>query len=404
MLTWLAMLVFLSMAIVSSTLDPLVRHRFAAIDSAASTFMSIHSIPQLLLIGILSGFFSDRLRRRYPLILPSLLITGVCTALLPIVDHFPTLLAIRFVDGMTGIIAIGLIMARILDLSSKSNSRGFALGFFLFCVPLGYLTAMVLTYFLSTLGLNALFLTVGTIIFFSAFLIVPYLYKSEEISETDLTMKDFFRSFKRVPQLWPALLFGFADKFTFAAIAMLTSLIAADVYGISDPKSVSLALALYFFGCLLFSAVSGFLTQKIGAKKVIIVGSTVYALSLISLPHMNFQWFLVMMFVAGCLTAFQFVPTLDLLGSLSRSSDRGVNTQLFNFAGSLGFIVGFPILHIMTSIDSSYRLAYGVTGGVEILAVLIAGFTFTIYKLRGKKIEHQDPAFTSAQALSRSVS
>ncbi len=363
---------------VSPTVDQLVRDSFDTGNKGVMWFMIVHSAPQFLLLGVLVGLLSDVFKRRLPLIALGLVGTGVTTMLLPWIRSYPLLLSVRFLDGLFGIAAIGLLMARVVDLCPPGG-RARGMGVLMASIPAGYLSGMVLSGLLGDTGLHLLFGVCGGALVLGGILLTRRFSMEAPVEASAAPVLDFRATVRELPRMWVPLLFGFVDKVTFAAIAMLTSLVIVDRFGLKEVRWASIALAAYWLGFIAFSRLSAKLTSSIGLVRTVLAGSTAYGIVLIALPNGNYTFFVTLMALAGLLTALQVVPTMALVGELSSPQRRAANMGAFNLAGSMGIMLGFALAGTLTS-AASYVVAFAVVGALEIVCASVAAVFFRVLK------------------------
>lgn len=366
------MSIFVSMAIITPTLDVLIRQRFAEIGSAAKQFTLFHSLPQLLLVGIVAGFLSDRAGRRYAFIIPCLLTTGLVTAFIPQITNFNSLLALRLLDGATGIVAVGLLLAKMLDLCALHPERKPQLmALYGACIPASYLIGSLLTFALAPAGEGVIFAVAGTTVMLIGLGLLTCTAKGEHLHATHASPLKFFRSFSRAPRLWDALLFGFADKLVIASMVILTSRALAELYDREGSQTAGLVLALNFTGFILFSRLATVAIARTSAITTMFIASFLHGIVLLALPYASFTGYCVLMALAGILTPFQFIACLAILGQRSGTSEYGTNSQLFSFVGSLGMIIGIAVFVSLAEADPSLKLPYLVSGVAQMVVVWV---------------------------------
>lgn len=366
------MSVFISMAIIPPTLDVLVRQRFAEIEGAVQQFTLYHSLPQLLLIGIIAGFFSDRIGRRYALIIPCTILSGVLTACIPHVENFNLLLAVRIVDGAVGIVTLGLVLAKMLDLSALHPDRkGQIMALYGGCIPASYLIGNLMTFALAPYGEALIYAIAGVLVVATGAALCVVAVQNESIRATHGGVVQFFQSFTHAPRIWNALLFGFADKFVIASVVILTGRALADVYQKEGSQTAGLVLSLYFLGFMIFSRLATHCIQRFTPTTTLYIATMIHGFVLFALPHADFNGFCILMAIAGVLTPFEFIACLALLSERSTTSEYGTNAQLFSFVGSLGLIIGIPIFVALAKADPTLKLAYLVSGLSQVLVVWV---------------------------------
>ncbi len=393
---FLTSLVFLSMAVITPTADRLVRDAFETDNRGVMWFMISHSAPQFLLLGVVVGILSDKLRRRLPLIGLGLVGTGVATVALPWIGSFPALLAVRFLDGLFGIAALGLLMARVVDLCPE-GARARGMGILMAAIPAGYLAGMGLSALLGDASLPVLFAICGSLLVVGGMFLALRPRVGESLPAAGSKRTPNLRAFARdLPRLWLPLLFGFVDKTTFGAIAMLTSPLVVDQFGRKQVKWASLALVAYWVGFVVFSRASARVSKSSGLVRTVLGGSAAYGLVLIALPNFGYAFFVAAMAAAGVLTALQMVPTMALVGELSLPDRRAANMGAFNLAGSMGMVFGLALAGLLST-AGSYSVAFATVGALEIVCAAGAAAVLFVSKsnrtggVRPPANEHRSP-------------
>ena len=369
-------LCFVSFAIITPVLDPLIRQRFGLGNQATGLFMAIHGAAALA-FGLVAGIISDKLGRRTPLIVLGLLGSGLTTPLIPQIPSFRVLLVVRFLDGMFGALSLGLILTRALDLAGPAN-RNRTMGVMSIAIAAGFLTAPILTGLIGPRSLKLLFGLVGAALMAGGFWMMSDLQRPEHIRPISGGPRAIARALYGRPRLALPVAFAFADKFTFGTLAHLTSLAVKDLYG---RGAVASSVAVFVFW-VVFSSTSvpgSRLADRFGSVPTLIVGGALYGAALAGLGWVGFGGFLAMMALAGGFCAIQYVPSVSLVGEIADPSERGISMGVWNMAGSLGVVAGMIVSARLSA--SGYALAYGVAGGLMILAAAGAAAALPLWRL-----------------------
>lgn len=368
-------LCFVSFAIITPVLDELIRVPFGVDNSGTGKFMAVHGVASLI-FGVAAGVFSDRLGRRVPLIALGLIGSGVTTALIPRIGHFPTLLAVRFADGVFGAFSLGLIITRALDLCGPAN-RNRTMGVLSISIAAGFVLAPVLTgIFLhkevvARLGggsLKLLFGLVGGALVAGGLWMLAELRATESVTPSAGGPLTFVRALIARPKLIIPVSFAFVDKFTFGTLGHLTALTVADLHG-GDAFTSSAILLGFWLAFSLVCVPGGKLCDRFGALPMLIAGSLLYGTCMATLGVTGLGGFAALMALAGVFCAIQYVPSVALVGEIAAPTGRGASMGIWNMAGSLGVVFGMVMSGRLSGI--SYALAYGVAGGLEITAALV---------------------------------
>jgi MFS family permease len=352
-----AALSFISFAIIPPVLDELVRARFAS-TAATTLFMSVHGIAALL-FGIVGGFLVDRVSDTRRLLSRCILLSGICTALLPHITGLGLLLAVRFLDGAAGTVAIVLLFTLAVG-DGDRGGRARRTAVLASSVPLGFLAAPVLVWLLLPISLSLLFGVAGGLLIVAAVAVRATRHRAEPPLRARPTAP-LSRLAKGA--LFYPLAFAFVDRFTFGTLAHLTSLALKDTWNKSSMWS-SGNLLLFWLAFLFACRYAGKLCRSNGAMFALLAGSTLYGFSLILLGSKSLLLFFVATALAGAFCAVQYVPSLTLIGEASPPGHRGRAMGLWHFVGAIGMVMGMSTSGLLA--QHGYGIAYGAAGLAEI--------------------------------------
>jgi MFS family permease len=376
-------IMFASLQVLTTTLNDLVRERFGLSIESTSVFFQVGTLASILM-GLLVGLLSDRLGRRVPLIVAALALGGVTTAALPFMPTYNSLLVMRFVDSALGTVAITLLMTRGVDLSTV-ETRSRSMGVIMMGVPLGYLLGPLLAVWLGDYHLGWLFGVLGALQLAGAGYLAMEWSQREEIIRLAPRWSELVVIVQNLPRTWMPMLFGMVDKFSFAAIALLTSIVLGEkAMGGLGVKGIAVVLAIYNVAFIVANPLAGRLVAVWGSRPTVIVASILYGVVLILLGSADsVTSFTVLMGLAGALTSFQFVPNMTLVGDLSGGAHRATVMSVFNMMGSLAMLAGFAILGRLSA--KSHAAAYQLTGWMEIVCGVIGLVALLAFALRGRQ-------------------
>lgn len=390
---------FVSMAIMSPTLDALVRHPFDLNNEETSRFMQ-SSAAAGLIAGLVMGWLADWWGRRVPMLVAAMVASGVLTALFPHMGDYDNLLSLRFVEGFVGATALMLIMARAVDLSTAAT-RPRVMAVLMSAVPLGYLAGQPLVGLLGPISLSLLFGTTGATLV-AAGLMMAWDWRTERATQRPtIGLRDLGATLVQLPRAWLPMMVGATDKFTVAAIAVATPLVLKDRFGLEPLTWTPILMAVYWLAFLATNWPAGKLAAAWGLRPTLLWTLIPYGAALAAFPHVGLAGAVITMAVLGVLTSFQFVPSLSLLGECAQPHQRATFMAFNNLLGSVGLIVGFAVVGRLS--DTSYELAYAATGLVAILVgafgILIAGITDGIQTWRQNAGANlRDPGLMSLNA------
>lgn len=387
-------LVFLSFGVVTPVLDELVRIPFATIPRATSRFMAVHGVASVI-FAIVAGIFSDKIGRRLPVLLLSVVGSGVTSALIPLLDNFNLVLLVRFADGAFGASATVMLFARAIDLAGP-RYRAQAMGFMALSVALGFIAAPTLVAgvslwsgqgagTVSPQGLVWIFALVGGLLLLAGVTISRRLGEQEIIEPTGQSFGRGLSLVRRQPRILLPAAFGFIDRYTFGTIAHLLGLMVVDRFALGARASAFYMLG-FWLAFALACAVAVRLSKRCGVLSVIALGSFGYGLSLMVLGISNPIGFALALINAGVFCALQYIPTVSWLGTIAHARERGTAMAFFNTAGSIGIVCGLVISARLAEV--SYALAFAVAGGLEILSAAAARLYAASHRPGGEPVEN----------------
>lgn len=392
----LSTICFMSIGVMTPVLDELIRQPFEVGNSGTATFMAIHGVASIL-FGLIAGLWSDWAGRRVPLIIMGFIGNGITSALIPHIPHFPSLLVLRFFDGAFGAFSFGLILTYVLDRAGAEH-RSRTMGAISISIAAGFLIAPIMTGLLAG-HLKWLFGISGAMLAAGGFWMVPDLRQPERIERLGGGMREALRAVYAEPRLLVPTFFSFVDKFTFGTLAHLTSLAVADLFNLGT-RATSGVLFGFWISFSLLCVPAGKLIDRFGTLRMIVVGSTLYGISLVAMGLTNFAGFAIAMMLGGAFCAVRYVPSVTLVGEIAGPTTRGISMGIWNMAGSIGIVMGLVLSGKLS--QQSYALAYGVAGGLELCCALVGLIlTLTVGARFSRPAAQASTSLTAEPAASR---
>lgn len=364
--------VALGYGVVAPVLPQYARHFGVSI--SAATFV-ITAFAVMRLVGAPpAGLLVQRLGERRVYIC-GLLIVAVSTAACAFAQTFSQLLLFRSVGGlgsaMFTVSSLGL-MIRI----SPPQARGRVAGLFSSGFLIGSVAGPVLGSVTAGFGLAAPFVIYGVALLVAAAVIFFSLRNSAVVARDEST--DPAVSLREVlahRAYRAALVSNFATGWAaFGLRIALVPLFVVEALG-RGAGVAGLALATFAIGNVSVVIPSGYLSDRVGRRKLLILGLTVSAASTIlvgltsSLPV-----FLAAAYVTGAATGIFIAPqqaaVADIIGSNARG---GTAVATFQMMADVGSIVGSLVVGQVAE-RASFGWAFVVSGGVLLVAAL--GWTF----------------------------
>jgi MFS family permease len=348
--------------------------RYFGVSVSAATFV-ITAFALMRLCGAPpAGWLVQRLGERRVYI-SGLLIVALSTAACAFAQTFGQLLLFRSVGGlgsaMFTVSALGL-MIRI----SPPDARGRVAGLFSSGFLVGSVGGPVLGSLTVGLGLAAPFIIYGAALLVAAAVVFLGLRNSElaapaAADEAPVSVRDVLRH-----KAYRAALFSnFATGW--AAFGLRFALVPLFVVEVLDrgPGIAGLALAVFAIGNVSVVIPSGYLSDRIGRRKLLIVGLTVSAASTIFVGFTtSLPIFLAAAYITGAATGIFISPqqaaVADIIGNKARG---GTAVAAFQMMADLGSIVGSLVVGQVAQ-HASFGWAFMVSG--VILAMAAVGWIF----------------------------
>lgn len=380
--------VALGFGVVAPVLPQYARHFGVSI--AAATFV-ITAFAVMRLVGAPpAGFLVQRLgeRRVY---LSGLIIVALSTAACALAETYWQLLLFRSLGGvgsaMFTVSSLGL-MIRI----SPADARGRVAGLFSSGFMVGSVGGPILGALTAGFGLAAPFLIYGAALLVAAAVVFFSLRHSTIVSASDsddgppVPLRTVFAhgAYKA------ALLSNFATGWaSFGLRIALVPLFIVEVLGRS-PGVAGLALTAFAVGNISVVVPSGYLSDRMGRRKLLIFGLTLAALSTALVGFTtSLPVFMVAAYVAGAATGIFVSPqqaaVADVVGSKSRGGTAVATFQMMADVGSIGgsLLVGLIAQYL------SFSWAFVISGAILLVAAV--GWFFAP-ETRGRPPAEHTPA------------
>ncbi len=182
-----------------------------------------------------------------------------------------------------------------------------------------------------------------------------------------------FREILSVPGIKPVLFTLFMASFGFGVILPILPFYVLSLG--AKPFELGMLTATFAFMSLLFGPFFGKLSDRVGRKKVLLMGTGGFVLAYLVFAVSDQLW---MAFLAraieGVAAAGIFPAAISLLSDLTDEKQRGPVMGLMGMTFSLGFIVGPAFGGIASSV--SVHAAFLMAAGVALLNVLSVHFQF----------------------------
>jgi MFS family permease len=358
----------LGYGVVAPVLPAYARHFGVSI--SAATFVITAFALMRLCFAPASGMLIQRLGERR-IYVWGLLIVAVTTGACAFAQSYWQLLLFRSLGGvgstMFFVSALGL-MIRI----SPEDARGRVAGMFSSAFLVGSVGGPVLGSLTAGLGLNAPFLIYGAALLVAAAVVfISLRHSSLAAPAPDDGPKVTVRAALRNPAYRAALLSNFATGWSaFGLRIALVPLFVVDVLH-RGPGMAGLALATFAVGNVSAVIPSGYLSDRVGRRILLIVGLTAAGISTVMVGFTDgLTLFLVAAYIAGfstgIFTAPQQAAVADIIGNKARGGTAVAAFQMMADVGSVGgsLLVGLIAQYL------SFSWAFVISGVILLIAAV----------------------------------
>jgi MFS family permease len=343
-------------------------------------FMSANMVGALL-FAPLAGLLSDLWRRRKVIIVAALALNAVSLLMLLQDWSYNIYLLWRFVEGCAHITALSLLMALAVD-HARQRGMGAVMGLVGAAISLGVASGAPLGGLIGRHGSGEAVLSYGFVLLALLTLFAALTLRDRPAQHGHGGIQALLRALPENRRLLLPYAFAFVDRLTVGFIVSTLSLYLATVIGL-DAARIGLVMALFLLPFSLLTWPAGLLSRRWNPLLMMFAGSAAYGLTLAAIgladgPHI--PW---LMFVGGVMASLMYAPSLVLVAELSRPEHKALAMSGFNFAGSLGFVLGPLTGGALVALFGAYPPAFLIVGGLEILCVLL--FLPAAWRQRRKK-------------------
>ncbi len=334
--------------------------------------------------NLLFGAISDRVGRK-PVIIVGIILTGIGGAIIGSSPDYVTMLfgtALIGVGGGASFVGIMVSMTEVLPLQiglamglfQLAAYGGSSIGTFLggvFSLSHGLRYPFYLLTLLS--GLGAAF----------SFFLLPET-RSKNISEN--TRKIYPRTvFQDFIKIAPLCVAGFSSKILDSLIISFLPLYLLEAqFGF---KEITTVLSAFTLSWALLQPISGHLSDKIGRKKITLVGLVCSSITIIVFPATeNFLFLVLLALILGVEAALFYTPLVAMVSDIAPQEMEGTLIGSYRFFRDMGYFFG-PIL--LGRIADVYRLEYSIY--VTSAIIMFAFFVLVFFLEETNPIKTKDP-------------
>ena len=279
------------------------------------------------------GLWIDRRGRPKFLLFLGLLLTSFVILAYTFVRDLYSLFTVRIALGISEALTITAGVVVIAAISQRGE-RGESFGIFYTLTDVGFALSPILAgILLENFGFNEVFVSGAVLTFLSAILVfrlVPEVEAKTEREKIEISKEVFYISLS---------LF-----FTVAALSSIVPLEEGFIeYMDLTPLTFGITYSSYIFTRTFFNAPVGGLSDRVGRKKVFVIGTILIGLTTALIPFCkNFGQIFVLRSFQGVFVAFVYSPATALIADKSEKS-LGVGMSVTNSSLTLGLAAG-PII------------------------------------------------------------
>jgi MFS family permease len=362
----LATVVFMAMfnlTLVSPVLPEFVKDRFETTDLAIGLFTSAEMIAYIIFAPIW-GILSDRREKRVPFVIMGLGISAVFFVIMPLIDTFWLLVAVRFVQGAFTVAAWSLAMTMALDWAGEEN-RGRTMGVLGAGMMMGMAMGAPIGGMLGEGGQSQVPFNLAFVVFVVAFCIAILALREPETRRVKVKATI---PLKEEADLWIPSAFGFVERFTAGFFITLFPVYLLEEFDFESGMR-GMYLGIFFLPFAVLQYPFGRLTDRWGPMPFIIAGSIVYGAIMMLVTFLQPVPLAIAMMALGTMAAGMLPASLVLVGTYARPETHGRAMGLFNALGSVGFAAGLLLSAVFAEVWS-YSISF-IIGGVSVIVIVV---------------------------------
>lgn len=349
----------------------LVTELGATVQLDASTWFLGVEFASFVLFAGLWGVLSDRTGRRIPFIITGATGGAIGYATIAVLGPsqeigFGAILVLRFIQGALTIGAFSLAMTMLMDLEGGHGQNMGAAGI---AIGLGTALGAPIGGLLTERGILVPLWVASGALLLAAVLTTRVVDRSPTGQRSGI--RDIVQRMRGTPALSFPYAFGFMDRLTAGFFALIGTIYFRETFSL-DAAGAGIMLGLFFIPFAFLQYPLGILSDRIGRKHPIVIGSLLYGGTVIAVYVAPTLWLaggtMVLLGVFGALVS---PATMALVSDLSCDTDRGVTMGGFNVFGNLGFLAGFVVGSVVTD-AFGYGAAFLTAGLLEASIVVIA--------------------------------
>lgn len=145
-----------------------------------------------------------------------------------------------------------------------------------------------------------------------------------------------------------------------------------ETFGVAG-QALGFIIAAFALAQFIFSPIAGDLSDKLGRKRLIIIGLVIFSVSQLAFGLATHEWMLyVSRAVSGVGAAFLIPPTMAFVADITTVEERGRGMGLLGASMSLGFMIGPALGGFLAKISLAFPFYIAAT--VAIISAVVSYF------------------------------
>jgi len=373
---------------------PLYAEKYGATEAVVGILLAIYSVMQFIFAPLL-GKLSDRVGRR-PVLLVSLIGTSIGFLIMALANRLPGLIGVaagsatlawlflaRIIDGVSGG-NISTAQAYIADVTPPDR-RSKGMGLIGAAFGLGFIFGPAIGGVLSHISAEAPFFFAAALAAANAtalYFLLPESLTAEHRGES--SARASLAAVARAPGNWHLKAIMATYFFATLAFAMMTAtyaLFASERFHFDATHTGYMFTYVGVVGAVIQGGLLGRLVNAFGEKTLALVGTLIFAISLVALPSSGSIGFLLIASTGVAIGNSFVTPTLNGLASKAVSpSEQGKMLGVMASVSSLARIFGPVLGGFLLQLDSKRapqlahygRTVYWTSGAIMLVAFLLS--------------------------------
>jgi MFS family permease len=321
--------------------------------------------------NIAMGTISDQIGRK-PVIVVGSIVSALGGMVIASTNNFTSMLLGTALIGLGGgstFVGIMVAMTEVIP-----TQIGLAMGLFQLAAYGGSTLGTSLAGYLAiSLGLRQPFtalMIISTLGAITSFLFIPKTKGIQEIESIKPKKKIGITFY--IEKLWPLYFAGFSSKIM---DSLMVSFLPLYLIGLQmDIGRISTVMSAFTFSWALLQPLTGYASDRLGRKRIIVVGFAGSVISVVSFTlTANYTILVICSLLLGIEAAFFYTPIVAMVSDIAPSELEGTLIGSYRFFRDMGYFVG-PLLLGVIADNMGLTTAFYTTSLILIAAMILIQF------------------------------